>query len=104
MCASAAGRIDPQTFIAAVAAMLGTANAASSLILKWKAQFACALVWWTAAAASCFVTVAQSLIVGLVAIFLGQIVFGTYMMISEARERKSTALKSREQGTGAFHG
>jgi hypothetical protein len=26
--------------------LIGTANAASSLALRWKAQFACAVVWW----------------------------------------------------------
>lgn len=88
--ASTAGRIDQQTFIAAVAAMLGTANAASSIILKWGAQFFFALVWWAAAAISCFATVTQSSIVFLTAIFFGQIVFGSYMMISESREKKAS--------------
>ena len=96
--ASIAGRIDQQTFVAAVAAMLGTANASSSIILKWGAQFFCALTWWIAAALSCFVSVTQSSILFLVAIFLGQIVFGSYMMISEARERKTNKGKS-----GAAH-
>jgi hypothetical protein len=98
LCASIAGRIDVQTFVAVVAAMLGAANAISSIILKWKGQFACALVWWTAAGLSCFGTPAQSSVIGLVAIFLGQIVFGGYMMISEARERKSG-----ERTSGAAH-
>jgi hypothetical protein len=86
---SIAGRIDQQTFIAAVAAMLGTANAASGLLLKWKAQFGCAIVWWAAAGTAPFATVSQSSILFLVAIFLGQIVFGGYMMLSESRERKA---------------
>ncbi|WP_263358417.1 hypothetical protein [Acidicapsa ligni] len=98
LCASIARRIDVQTFIAVVTAMLGAANAISSIILKWKAQFACALIWWTASALSCFGTVKQSSILGLVAIFLGQIVFGSYMMISEARERRANQRKS-----GAAH-
>jgi hypothetical protein len=98
LCASIAGRIDVQIFVAVVAAMLGAANAISSIILKWKGQFACALVWWTAAGLSCFGTVTQSSIIGLVAIFLGQIVFGSYMMISEARERRTNQGKS-----GAAH-
>jgi hypothetical protein len=68
--------------------MLGTANAASSMLLKWKQQFACAVVWWAAAVASCFGTVAQSTIALLVAIFFCQIVFGIYGMICEARLRK----------------
>ena len=29
--------------------MLGLANATSSIILKWKMQFGCAVVWWAAA-------------------------------------------------------
>ena len=89
LCSSIAGRIDQQTFIAAIAAMLGTANAASGIMLKWKAQFACALAWWATAAASPFATVTQSSILFLVAIFLGQIVFGSYMMLAESRERKA---------------
>ena len=79
-------------------ARLAAANAISSIILKWKGQFACALVWWTAAGLSCFGTVTQSSIIGLVAIFLGQIVFGSYMMISEARDKKGS-----ERTSGAAH-
>jgi hypothetical protein len=98
LCASSAGRIDLQTFVAAVAAMLGAANAISSIILKWKGQFACALIWWASAAASCFSTASQSSIIFLVAIFFGQIVFGVYMMFSESRERRNHESKS-----GAAH-
>jgi hypothetical protein len=82
------GRGDQQVYVAVVAAMLGTANAASGMLLKWKAQIGCALVWWLAAMASCFGTVTQSTIAFLVAIFICQIVFGIYAMISEARRRK----------------
>ena len=49
---------------------------------------ACAVVWWAAAVATCFGPDAQSMIVFLVAIFLCQIVFGIYGMVSEAQERK----------------
>jgi fatty acid desaturase len=82
------GRMDPHSFVALVAAMLGTTNAASSLILKWKAQFACAVVWWAATVAACFGSLLQLLIVFLAAIFLCQIVFGIYAMISEARQQR----------------
>ncbi len=82
------GRGDQQTAVALVATMLGTTNAASGMLLKWKQQFACALVWWAAAVASLFGTVTQSTIAFLVAIFLCQIVFGIYGMICEARIRK----------------
>ena len=40
------GRADRMCSWQSSAAMLGMANAASSIILKWKMQFACAVVWW----------------------------------------------------------
>jgi hypothetical protein len=86
------GRMTDWHIFAAVASTLvGTANATSSIILKWKLQFACALVWWAAAVVSCFGTGRQSSIAFLTAIFLCQIAFGVYLMIREARARRQGA-------------
>jgi hypothetical protein len=82
------GRADQQVCVAVVATLLATANAASGMLLKWKAQFACAVVWWLASAASLFGTVTQSTIAFLAAIFFCQIVFGIYAMICESREQR----------------
>jgi hypothetical protein len=83
------GRLTDWRLFAAVAAtLLGTANAASSMTLKWKLQFACAVVWWAAAVVSCFGTESQCMIGVLAAIFLCQIVFGIYGMIAVARVRR----------------
>ncbi len=83
------GRLaDQHLFVAVISAMLGIANGASALILRWKVQFACAVVWWAAAVASCFGADAQSTIVFLVAIFFCQIVFGIYGVAAEAQQRK----------------
>ena len=82
------GRLTDHLFVAVISAILGMANGASALILRWKVQFACAVVWWVAAVTTCFGTDAQSMIVFLVAIFLCQIVFGIYGVIAEAQERK----------------
>ena len=83
------GRLtDQHLFVAVISAILGMANGASALILRWKVQFACAVVWWAAAVAACFGPDARSTIVFLVAIFLCQIVFGIYGAIAEAQERK----------------
>jgi hypothetical protein len=83
------GRLtDQHLFVAVISAMLGMANGASALILRWRVQLACALVWWVAAATSCFGTEAESMIVFLVAIFFCQIVFGIYGVVAEAQERK----------------
>lgn len=83
------GRLtDQHLFVAVISAILGMANGASALILRWKVQFACAVVWWVAAVTTCFGTDAQSMIVFLIAIFLGQIMFGIYGVIAEAQERR----------------
>ena len=83
------GRLtDQHLFAAVISAILGMANGASGLILRWKVQFACAAVWWVAAVVTCFGTDAQSMIVFLIAIFLCQIAFGIYGLIAEAHERK----------------
>jgi hypothetical protein len=83
------GRLtDQHLFVAVVSAILGMANGASALILRWRVQFACAVVWWVAAVTTCFGTDAQSMIVFLIAIFLCEIVFGLYGVIAEAQERK----------------
>jgi hypothetical protein len=83
------GRLtDQHLFVAVISAILGMANGASALILRWKVQFACAVVWWVAAVSTCFGTNAQSMIVFLIGIFLCQIVFGIYGVIAEAQERK----------------
>jgi hypothetical protein len=88
MCLGISGRLELHVAVAIVGAMLGAANTTSSIILKWKMQFACAVVWWAAAAASCFTSEAHAGILFLVAIFFGQIVFGIYGMIAESRKRK----------------
>jgi hypothetical protein len=86
------GRLaDQHVFVAAISAMLGMANGASSMILRWKLQFACAVVWWLTAVVACFATDTQSTIVFLVAIFLCQIVFGIYGVIAETQQRKRRA-------------
>ena len=83
------GRLtDQHLFAAVISAILGMANGASGLILRWKVQFACAAVWWVAAVATCFGNDSQGTIVFLVAIFLCQIAFGIYGMIAEGQERK----------------
>ena len=103
ICSGFSGHSDQHVVIAVIATMLGMANATSSLSLRWKPQFACAVVWWAAAVVSLFGTVNQSTIGFLVAIFLCQIVFGSYMMVSEARERRTNESKSGENKSGELH-
>jgi hypothetical protein len=79
------GRLDSHLSLAIVGSMLAIANGASSMILRWKIQSACALVWLGAAEAGCFGTETQGVIAFLVATFFCQIVFGIYAMMRESR-------------------
>ncbi len=82
------GRLDQHSFVAVAAAMLGATNAASGMILRWKMQIACGLVWWGVSVAACFGSTAQVLVLFLAAIFFCQIVFGIYAMICEWQRPK----------------
>jgi hypothetical protein len=82
------GRSNSNLVVAVIGTLLGTANAASSIILKWKLQFACAVIWWATAVISCTGNKWQSFIAILTANFFCQIVFGIYGMICEARVRR----------------
>lgn len=84
----ASRRIEQHIFVAVVGAMLGVANGASSMILKWKMQFACAVVWWATSVLACFGSEQQCTVVFLAALFFCQIVFGVYAMICDARRRR----------------
>jgi hypothetical protein len=88
MSLSMSGRYDAHVFVAIIGMMLGTANAASSFILKWKMQFACAVVWLGLAVVACFGTDNQVWIAFLAATFFCQIVFGVYAMILESQRRR----------------
>lgn len=83
----ATGRYETHTFLAIIGAMLGSANATSSIILKWRMQFGCAVVWWTAALMGAFASATAGSIAFLAAIFICQILFGMYGMICERREK-----------------
>src|SRR5215831_12052611 len=82
------GRIDLHIMVAVLGAMLGCANAASALILKWKMQFACAVVWWGCAIFACFGRSTPVTIAFLTAIFFCQIFFGIYGMVMDSRRRR----------------
>jgi hypothetical protein len=80
--------IDVRIFIAAASAMLGCANAACSMMLKWKVEFGCALTWWATTVIASFGSVNAGVVAFLGAIFICQILFGIYAMVLESRWRR----------------
>ena len=106
MCTSFSGHAEQHVFLAVICIMLGMANGTSGFILRWKVQFGCAIVWWAAGVVSLFGTLTQGFIGFLVAIFLCQIVFGSYMMIAESRGLKpgrSATDRNGDRSAGASH-
>ncbi len=89
------GHYNIHVFMAVIGGMLAVANGTSSLILKWKMQFVCALLWMGAGVAGCFGSESQASIAFLTAIFFCQIIFGIYAMTLDARRRR--------QQPGAIH-
>jgi hypothetical protein len=85
---SIAGLGDARIMISIIGSMLGVAHAASAIILKWKMQLACAVVWLAAAVTAIFGPNARAVDVFLAATFFCQIVFGVYAMVLESRTRR----------------
>jgi hypothetical protein len=81
------GKLELHVGVAIITTLLGAANATSSILLKWKMQFACAVIWWATAIVAAFASDKVTEVAFLVALFLCQILFGIYGMISEARNR-----------------
>jgi hypothetical protein len=79
---------DVRIFISIASSILGFANGASAILLRWRAQLASAVGWWIVSVAACFAAANLAIIEFLAAIFLCQIVFGIYGMICEARVRR----------------
>lgn len=79
------GSIASNIQAAVLATMLGSSNAACALLLKWKQQFACAVIWWAAAVVACFGTAKLGTIAFLTAAFLCWIAFGIYVTFNQSR-------------------
>jgi hypothetical protein len=86
------GRYDEHIFVAIIGAMLAVANGASAIMLRWKMQFACAVVWLASAVIASFGSESATSIAFLGATFICQIVFGIYAMICDARQRRQSGV------------
>jgi hypothetical protein len=87
-----AGRYDGHVFVAIIGAMLGMANLASAIIVKWKVQYFCAAVWLASTVVASFGSNEATEIAFLAATFIGLIAFGTYAMILESQRRKQNGV------------
>lgn len=89
--AGLSGHAEPHLFLAAIEVLLGVANVASGLTLRWRGQLAVGLIWWLAGAASLYLADSLLVPVLLAATLIGNVGFGLYLVVLEARERQRTA-------------
>ena len=87
--AANSGYASSQVLIAGVEVILGLINLASGRILCWGTQQGCGYLWTAFAAASFFVPQQIAGYLFLAAIFLCNILFGAYLMLTEMRTAKT---------------
>ena len=81
----------PQVMLAGIEILIGLANAASSITLKWKTQFVIAIVWWACGVASFNVVDTLLLPILLAGTLIGNFGFGAYLMALEVRDKRRLA-------------
>jgi len=84
----ASGHLELHSYFATVEILLGVANFAVSMVLRWRAQFWIAILWWISAVATCFVGETLVIPILVAATLIGMIGFGFYLMYRERRDRR----------------
>jgi hypothetical protein len=79
------GMRDFRGVYAALFGLAAVAHGASSMILRWRAQFLAALVWWVASAMAYAVPAARLADLAAWALILGNVVFGAWLAYCERR-------------------
>jgi hypothetical protein len=82
------GHAEMHTYIATIEILLGVANCAVSVVLRWRAQFFIALLWWISAVATCYVGSQWIMPILVVDTLIGLLGFGLYLMYRERRDRR----------------
>lgn len=83
-----AGRYgDGHTFTATIEILLGVAQIASGIILRWRAEILVGALWWVASMVTTFTHTDLGVAVPFIAATLICLIgFGTYLMVREARD------------------
>lgn len=85
------GHFTPHAGYAAIMIMIGSANCASGVALRWRMQFLVALLWWISGVVVCFVPAHWLVVILLIDAFLGFVWFGIYLMARERSDRRRSA-------------
>ena len=83
------GHAEMHSYIAVIEIMLGIANCAVSMVLRWRGQFMIALLWWVSAVATCYVGSQWIMPILVFDTLIGLLGFGLYLMYCERRDRRA---------------
>jgi hypothetical protein len=84
--ASPSGLIAPRLFVALILLLLGSANMASGIVLRWRAQMAVGAVWWVASLVQVYAPPAVSAWFFAGTALVCEVGFGAWLMARERRE------------------
>jgi hypothetical protein len=86
--AAISGHAEIHIYIAAIEILLGVANCAISMVLRWRGQFLIALLWWVSAVATLFISAQWITPILVIDTLIGFLGFGLYLMYRERRDRR----------------
>jgi hypothetical protein len=86
--AAISGRSEIHVYIAAIEILLGVANCAISITLRWRGQFLIALLWWVSAVVTLFISAQWIMPIFVIDTLIGFLGFGLYLMYRERRDRR----------------
>ena len=89
------GHWEAHASVAAIETLLGAANMASGILLRWRVQAFVGILWWTAAIATCLVPATEIGPIFIAITAVGMIGFGLYLMILESRTRSGAQKVAR---------
>jgi hypothetical protein len=82
------GHAEMHSYMATVEILLGVANCAISIVLRWRGQLVMALLWWISAVATVFVHSQWIMPILIFDTLVGFLGFGLYLMYRERRDRR----------------
>jgi membrane protein insertase Oxa1/YidC/SpoIIIJ len=82
------GHAEMHVYLATVEFMLGIANCAISMTLRWRGQLLIALLWWISAVVTLFVASQWIMPILVLDTLIGFLGFGLYLMYRERRDRR----------------
>jgi hypothetical protein len=78
----------PSAILALALVLQGMPNFASGMILRWRVQVAVAVIWWVAGAAAMFLKAQAAAWTYMVAVMIGSVLFGLYLIFRQRKDAK----------------